>query len=85
MNKNPSGYVYLRPPTNKGSMGAGGCLKWDSVTIGAENEDSSNGNRPYKLNIDVSHVHAFSGTTESNDGSETRPANHTIRIWKRIA
>ena len=82
-----TGSAYIRPPTSKGALGASGILSLTD-SIGAENEDSSNGARPYKLNIDASHAHSFTGnnsTTGSNGSNEARPCNFTIRIWKRTA
>ena len=40
------------------------------------------------VRIDVSHAHNFYGSADSTDyrgGSECRPDNYTIRIWKRTA
>lgn len=82
-----AGSAYIRPPTSKGALGASGILSLTD-SIGAENEDSSNGLRPYKLNIDASHAHSFYGiigTTSSKGDIESRPENYTIRIWKRTA
>ncbi|WP_297645924.1 hypothetical protein [uncultured Treponema sp.] len=82
-----TGSAYIRPPTNKGALGTSGILSLTD-SLGAENEDNSNGSRPYKLNINASHAHSFTGTngTTSSDGYvESRPENYTIRIWKRTA
>ena len=40
------------------------------------------------VRIDASHAHNFSGSADSTDysgGSECRPNNYTIRVWKRTA
>lgn len=71
MSANATGYAYIRPPTNKGTIATSGNITYGSETISAENEDSSNGSRPYKLNLNVSHTHSFSGTTGSTGGGTT--------------
>ena len=40
------------------------------------------------IRIDASHAHNFYGSADSTDysgGSECRPDNYTIRVWKRTA
>lgn len=63
-----------------GNMSATGSIAWAGG-------DNSGGSHPSTLSINVEHTHSFefSGETEANSGTETRPENYTMRIWKRTA
>ncbi len=65
-----TGHAYIRPPTNKGHLGTSGILSL-TESLYAENENSSNGAYPYRLNVDASHSHTFSGTTGTTSGNSS--------------
>ena len=50
-------------------------------------DDSFTSSREHWFTMDLSHEHYYSGssTTEASGGTENRPSNYTIRIWKRTA
>lgn len=62
-------------------------FSWGNEQLYAENEDGTNGARPYKLNIDISHTHTVTadGSVSLTGDTETRPINFTVRLWTRIA
>ena len=45
------------------------------------------GARSYYMYNDISHTHSvtISGNTGDSGGTEARPSNYTIKIWKRTA
>ncbi len=63
-----------------GNMAATGSITWAGG-------DNSGGSNPTTLSINVEHTHSFefSGETEANSGTETRPENYTVRVWKRVS
>ena len=68
---NKSGIVRYGPDTHHWTVKGGDAGPTDRVVI-----------------VDASHAHNFSGSADSTDysgGSECRPDNYTIRVWKRTA
>ena len=71
---------YILPAS--GIFSYGSAAKYWSVSGG----DAGPTDRDVR--IDASHAHNFVGTADSTDysgGSECRPDNYTIRVWKRTA
>ena len=61
-----------------------GAVYMSGNTKGETGGASGTGDAMY-LNIQHTHSFSASGTTQNTGGAETRPANFTMRIWKRIA
>lgn len=89
MSDNSSGYTGVGDRNGNGAIRCTGPFSYKRYVNGNIRQFAPSTNADeYCLYMNIAHSHTvpkYSGSTDDTGGSETRPENYTIRVWKRTA